>query len=300
MRKVIAAGGSQKNWRLNGETVRADPDAPFVNRYSHLAEGDIAVLGFEGKDVPNAVTMVLLREASTEDAAPHAALSLYLGAKSMRAIAEADLQAAVDTATQEHPIRELLDADLDEALEEAAQGSPKSAEKLRQRSPRRTSHEALAEARANAERIGRDGEVLVSGFLRGQLCAGDIASYVWEAETNATNPFDFTVTYSDGRQVPIEVKSTAGPHARPVMFSHAEIIFASMTHTIEVWRLSEMQDGRAVLRISPGLTTLAATLVDRADNIAEGVMPNGWTIAPEAIKPWSEPIGISVDDDPEE
>lgn len=300
MRKVIAAGGSQKNWRLNGETVRAEQDAPFPGRYNDLNEGDIAVFGFEGVDVPDAITMVLLRSASAEDGAPHAALSQYLGLKSMRAVGEADLQAAVDSAGLEHPLRELLDADLDEALEDAAQGSPTAAEKLRHRSPRRTSHKALAEARANAERIGRDGEVLVRGFLRGQVVADGITSFVWEAEENATHPFDFTVTQFDGRPVPVEVKSTSGPHARAVMFSHAEVIFAARTPAVEVWRLSEMQDGQAVLRKSAGLSVLASVLVEKADGIAAGVMPNGWTISPEALGPWSDPIAISVDDDPEE
>ena len=46
-RKVISAGGSQKNWRLNGEFV-PDPNGDPV-RYHGLAEHDLAVFGFEGE-----------------------------------------------------------------------------------------------------------------------------------------------------------------------------------------------------------------------------------------------------------
>lgn len=37
-RKILAKTGTQKNWRLNGETVHADPDAPRADRFDNLQD----------------------------------------------------------------------------------------------------------------------------------------------------------------------------------------------------------------------------------------------------------------------
>jgi hypothetical protein len=300
MRKVIAAGGSQKNWRLNGETVHALQDGPAPDRYDNLQSGDIAVFGFDGVGVPDGITLVLLSGIDPVDAAPHAALSKLIDDQRMIPLSDSQLRDVVAACSPAHPLRELLDPELDVALEEAALGSATALAKLRTRSIHRTTHKALANARLNAERIGRDGEALVNGYLRGELSAGRIAGYVWEAESNATHPHDFSVETIGGVNSPIEVKSTNGIHTRALMFSHAEIEFAAKSEMIEVWRLSELRDGRAILRKSKGLHKLASRLVSAAAGIEPGVMPNGWTISTAALEPWAEPFEISVDDDPEE
>lgn len=299
VRKVIAAGGTQKNWRLNGETVRAVPEDADPDRYDDLQEDDIAVFGFDGVGTPDAIILVLLSADHPADSGLHAGFLALLGGRSMRSVSEEELSSIAATSVPEHPIRELSDPELDALLEEAAMGSSIASKVLRKRGTRRTSHKAFAEARAAAERIGRDGEVLVRGFLRGEQEAGRIRSFVWEAETDATHPHDFTVIGNDGISKPVEVKSTSGEHARGLMFSHAEIEFAAGAQSLEVWRVSEMRDGRAKLRFAKSLSPIAQRLVKVAGTIEVGVMPNGWTISPEALAPWSAPIDISMDDDPE-
>jgi hypothetical protein len=300
MRKVIAAGGTQKNWRLNGETVAADPDAPDPDRYDRLREGDLAVLAFEGSEFPTALNMVLLASETQADADLHRDLDAWLGGRRMRALSTEELRALTAAAHPEHPIRELLDEELDDALEDAALGSVVALEKLRARGIRRTSHEALAEARDRVERIGRDGETMVAGHLKAERDGGRIESFVWESETNATHPFDFTIVRTGGQAVRVEVKSTAGPHDRAMIFSHAELAHAAGLEPTEVWRISRMADGKADLRAASGLPDVARRVVERAADFGDGIRPNAWTIEPEALGEWIDLGEITIDDVSEE
>jgi hypothetical protein len=299
MRKIIAAGGTQKNWRLNGETVHAPSDQPFPDRYQSLESGDLVVFGFTGSEVPKEAVMVLVSGTASLDRNVYSTLNTLLGASSMMALSETELMTVVDMSQADHPIRELLDPELDEALIDASLGTSSAAEKLRSRGIRRTTHKALAEARAKAERVGRDGEALVNGRLKGLLNSGEIAGFVWEAETNATHPFDFTIEWSAGNLSSVEVKSTEGNHERNLIFSQAEIEYAASTPTLEIWRLSNMRDGRAEARISTNLQQIAQRLTE-AKNLIAGVVPTGWTLPVASLAPWGDPFIISSEDDPDE
>ena len=202
-RKVIAAGGSQKNWRLNGEFVM-DPDFD-PTRYHGLVADDFVMFGFEGANgLPTAVYMVLLSQSEAVDAPLLAQATAILGAGSMAEVTAVQLQAIVQVSPANHPIRELLETERDEALQEAALGSAAGAEKLfRNPSIRRMSAEALARARLAAEEAGRNGEVLVDSWLRREVTEGRLAAAVWVSERNAVNPWDFEVTEISGAIVRI-------------------------------------------------------------------------------------------------
>ena len=186
-RKVIAAGGRQKNWRLNGEFVPDPAEDP--TRYHALAAGDLAVFAFEEgqfQPVPASIAIVLISQAENADAQVLSTLLDLLTGRSM-ALLSADTLALVSGASPtDHPVRELIDIELDAALEEAAQGSTDAIRKLTARpSLRRMSAEALARARASAESNGRDGEVLINIRLQHEFAAGRIRSFTWTSEANA-------------------------------------------------------------------------------------------------------------------
>lgn len=295
-RKILAKTGTQKNWRLNGETVHADPDAPRPDRFDDLHDGDLAIFGFDGDEVPTAVTMVLLSSTHPDDNAPYRAAVSVLSAKSMMALEEMELAKIVDFAPPSHPLRELLDEEMDAATEEAALGSVEALEKLGARSIRRSTHEALARAKADAERIGREGEVLVREYLAVQCSEGAIAGFRWEADLNATHPFDFTITRSDGSEYQVEVKTTTRDHDRIMMFSHAEVAYAAQLPELEVLRLSRLTDIEATLRKSKGFGRVACDLLKMAGGLQSGISPSAWTIAPSALADWTEPLAIRMPD----
>lgn len=300
MRKVIAAGGRQKNWRLNGETIKADPDASSPDRFDNLKAGDICVFGFDGEIVPNSVTLVLVQHGHLADEDAYTGLNAFVGDSSMLPISISELRIVTERTPLDHPLREIVDEELDVAIEDAAMGFAEAINTLRTRGTRRTTLEALAQAKANAERIGRDGEVLVDAFLRGETEVGNIEQHKWVSETNATNPYDFSVLRSATEFVPVEVKTTSGSHDRPIFVSQAEMEFAALNVSLEVWRVSEMKDGRAIVRFSKALPTLAQNLKSLTSQVPSGVLPNGWAISPSVLEPWSLPIEISSDQDPTE
>ncbi|HEX5999757.1 MAG TPA: hypothetical protein VFZ16_10230 [Hyphomicrobiaceae bacterium] len=128
-RKVIAAGGSQKNWRLNGEFV-PDPDDDQT-RYHGLAEGDFAVFGFEGDNgIPTAVYMVLLAQKEANDNGPFGEIAAFLGMRSMAELPADVLSGIAQRSPAGHPIRELLETERDQAMEEAALGSAEGTARL--------------------------------------------------------------------------------------------------------------------------------------------------------------------------
>jgi hypothetical protein len=167
-RKVIAAGGSQKNWRLNGEFVPDPDDDP--TRYHGLAEHDLAVFGFEGDNgVPVAVYMVLLAQSEADDNGPFGEVTGVLGTRSMVELPADVLSGIVERSPVGHPIRELLETERDQAMEEAALGSAEGTTRLlRQPSARRMTADALAKARAAAEAAGRNGAY---SDVRSVLCS---------------------------------------------------------------------------------------------------------------------------------
>lgn len=297
-RKVISAGGSQKNWRLNGEFV---PDPDFdPDRYHNLQEHDLAVFGFEGENgLPTAVHMVLIAQSEPQDAALYSDLLALLGNRSMAEVEQASLSGVVDISPAGHAIREILETERDEALQEAALGSAEgTARLLREPSVRRMSADALAKARQAAEAAGRNGEVIVNDWLRAQVRDGRIREAVWVAEPNAINPWDFEVTELSGEKVRVEVKSTTGAFERPVHISQAEILAAAASSVrTDLYRVYALSDEAAWLQISGGIQAFAARVANAATGLPAGVVPDGYSVAPSAFGVWSEPVHLVFEED---
>lgn len=300
-RKVIAAGGSQKNWRLNGEFVM-DPDFD-PTRYHGLVADDFVVFGFDGANgLPTAVYMVLLSQSEAVDAPLLNQVTAIVGGRSMAEVSATQLQAIVQMSPANHPIRELLETERDEALQEAALGSASGAEKLlRNPSTRRMSAEALARARLAAEEAGRNGEVLVDIWLRREVREGRLAGAVWVSERNAVNPWDFEVTELSGSVVRIEVKSTTGPFERDLHISQSEVVFAAQngSERTELWRVFAISSDGGWLRINRDIRTFVKRITTAAANLPAGVVPDGYSIRPASMGTWTDAVQLTFEDDEE-
>ena len=300
-RKVIAAGGSQKNWRLNGEFIRDPDDGSHPGRYNDLRESDLAVMGFDGEEVPTSIDMVVISQAAPADASIASELARILGTKAMAMLSSRNLEALVAVAPTGHPLAELVDPEGDEVLEEAALGSVVAIRTLRRRSVRRQSAEDLIAARLRASAIGRNGEVLVAGHLRRLVSENKIEDFVWESEINAVNPWDITIRLNGGELRRLEVKSTSGPHGRGFHISQAELEVAVETGAprTEIWRVCDLDDEGGNLRRSTNFRALARSICDQLAIFGAGIVPDGWTIDP-ALLEWSESKALTFDEDPEE
>lgn len=298
-RKVISAGGSQKNWRLNGEFV---PDPEFdPTRYHTLVADDCVVFGFEGENgLPTGFYMVLLAQAEAVDTPIRNNVLGVLGTRSMAEISAEQLTDIVNRSPPDHPVRELLEAERDQAMQEAALGSAEGTEKLlRQPSRRRMSADALAKARQAAEAAGRNGEVLVDELLKRQVREGKLREAVWISETNAVNPWDFEVTELSGERVRVEVKSTTGPFERPLHISQAEILAAGATNSqrTDLYRIYALSDEAAWVQISRNIRTFASGIAQAAAGLPAGVVPDSYSIAPASFGAWSDAEHVTFEDE---
>ncbi|WP_082477599.1 DUF3883 domain-containing protein [Methylobacterium sp. Leaf93] len=301
-RSILPKTQSQKNWRLNGEFVR-DPDED-PNRYHALEADDVGVLAFEGEAFPTSVTLVLLSQSEPVDLDLRAGVLDAISNKAMGQISRERLAGIIDrSASPTHPIRELLDSDLDAVVEDAALGSASAVRKLRRSgSARRMSAKALQKARRNAEIIGRNGELLLNDWLQMEVETGRLRSAVWTAEVNAISPWDFVVEENDGTEIRIEVKSTAGPFERDFHISQAEIEWAAEPGAprTDLYRLFQLQDGTASLRICQDIRRFAIKIIESIVNLDVGIVPDSYTVSPVHSWTWSEILSIDVPDDEDE
>jgi hypothetical protein len=299
-RKVIAAGGNQKNWRLNGEFV-PDPDDDPV-RYHGLAAGDLAVFAFEEsrvQPVPESIALVLVSQAEADDARVLADLKAFLGTSRMSLLPPEVLGKVSAASPPEHPIRELLDIEMDVALEEAALGSTEAIRKLRTRpSARRMSAVALAKARASAEANGRDGEVLVNVYLQHALADGRIRSFTWVSEENAISPWDFELIEMDGTPVRIEVKSTGGGFDRPIHISQNEVLAAGEPSAVrtDLYRVFALGNDGGWLRTARGIATLCRPITEAVVALGAGIVPDGYSIDVVRFAAWTDPVRLTYDE----
>lgn len=302
-RKVIAAGGRQKNWRLNGEFVPDPADDP--TRYHGLAAGDLVVFAFEEsrvQPVPDAIALVLVSQSETADAPVRQALEALIGGKKMALVTPADLATVTEVSPADHPIREILDIELDTALEDAALGSTEAIRKLRIRpSARRMSAAALAKARASAEANGRDGEVLVNIHLQKEQAEGRIRSFTWVSEENAISPWDFEVVKLDGTTVRVEVKSTGGGFDRPIHISQNEVLAAAdpgATRT-DLYRVFALSDDGGWLQVAPGIAAVCRQIATAVSSLGAGITPDSYSMDVSRFTGWTQPtrLGYSEIDD---
>ena len=301
-RKVIAAGGSQKNWRLNGEFV-VDPEFD-LDRYHQLAADDLALFGFEGDHgLPSNILIVLISVSEPGDAGIHDRLMALLAGRRMMEVSPQELSGVVDISPAGHPIRELLEVERDEALEEAALGSADGIRRLLQQpSTRRMGADALAKAKERAATIGRDGELIVDVFLRMQVREGLLKQATWVSEENAVSPWDFEAIENDDTHIRIEVKSTVGQFERKLHISHAEILAAAHADAprTDLYRVYALAGDDAWLQISRNVREVASHIVKKASELGDDIVPDGYSVSPHVFPDWIAAERLQLIDEEDE
>ena len=268
LQRKILKGSAYKNWRLNGEFIVNPENEP--TRYNILQPGDVVVFDFLGRVLPKSAKMVLVSQFETLDRIAYEKLVPILGSRSMASVTLAQLQAIADQlGDEEHPFHELT---LDAELEDAALGGVRGTTTLRRRQGTRAlSREELQRARQMAEEIGRTGEEFVLQYLIRLKTSGAILDFVWTSDTNAVAPYDFVVTLSDRQEIVIDVKSTSGEFERPIHISGAELIEMTAGRRYDIYRVYELSETSAILRISERVGDLAAAILASFDQLPKGV-----------------------------
>ena len=305
-RKIIKPEGG-KNWRLNGKLIEAPNDD--LDRYASVAEGDVAVFGFEGGDLPDSVSMVVLSNSSDSDRSTLEALreelGLKRGARSMAVLNLADLERLAAGSPPGHPLRLLLpDPSRTDDLSEAAVGDQEAVQRLdaqtKSGTTRPVSAAELEAARVRAQEVGRAGEVLINSHLDRALATAGIASFEWTADKNAVSPYDFTVGTSAATEF-WDAKSTTGKFEAPFHVSTAELKFAVSSEAYRIARVFGV-DGptEANFRLSEPIRALAGQVLKELAALPIGVTVSSVQISPSLLAWGDEHPLPSADDDLED
>ncbi len=280
--RAITKREAYKNWRLNGEFIYDPQDQP--GRFDQMAAGDLAVFEFIGDPLPQKVTLLLISANSPADASLRANLNTLVpgGRRTMVDVSRDQLAAATASVPATHPIWALAkDPEFESALEDVALGGTQSIEKLTSRTPRPISAATLAAAKAAAERNGRDGEALAWFHLRKMQDAQQASEIEWVANTNAVASYDFSAVIG-GMTRRIDAKSTNGDFGRPVHMSIAEIIVAAQSEHYDLWRIYDLNQDGARLRIARDIGAAAQKILGGI-SMPKGVVVDSVSIDPATL-----------------
>jgi hypothetical protein len=285
--RSITKREAYKNWRLNGEFVR-DPEGE-PGRYDNLQAGDLAVFDFQGDPVPQKVVLLLISQSAAADIPLHTALAAMIpgGRRTMVRVTRDTLANAAAAIPKAHTIWQLAaDPEFEAALEDAALGGQKGTEELAKIPSKIVSSATLAAAKASAEKNGREGEALAWVYLQSLHASGAMKSIEWTSETNAVSPFDFKAVDSADVTVRIDAKSTSGDFGWPIHMSLSELRSAAAGARYDIYRLYDLDEDGALLRISSDIQSTAKEILV-ALKLPEGVSVDGVSIDPKILK-WGE------------
>jgi Domain of unknown function (DUF3883) len=263
-RKALRTQGA-KNWRLDGELINDPPDQ--AGRFDSLAEGDIAILAFEGSEQPEQLALVLV--SATTDAALHGAvlaLAAFQGRETMRPLDEGNIRDLLERTRTNyaglHPLEPLLTAD---SVEEAIYG-PAEAQDVAVRSDGRGVAISPESLRRQATTAGETGQLGEEAFERWLMDSGHSeADFEWVSRTHGRAAYDFQVSRpcweASVEEIFIDVKATRGTHDAPFHMSTAELRWASLHPNYRIARVSSLATKSADVRILTGVTECAAKIL---------------------------------------
>lgn len=297
LQRKIVKGTAYKNWRLDGEVIN-NPEND-LERFNSLEPGDFVLFDFEGDLEPVSAKAVFVAKSVEVDSPLHSVLQAFLGSNSMVTLRSHELEGLLGDIDlpDEHPVHSIT---LETYLEDAALGGIEGIEKLRSGPFRGTvSPDALDRALENAKRIGRAGEEHVNSHFEEQRRNGLIDSFEWVSAQNAIAPYDFHLTESGGEQVFVEVKSTTSHFASRFHISFNELLaMGSESERHDLYRVYEMGDEAAQLRIAQDLGHFARSINQVLRDLPNGVRPKGVSVSP-AVLPFGEAATIRVFDESE-
>lgn len=291
LQRKILKSDSYKNWRLDGEFI--DDPIGETGRFDQLSPDDFAVMEFFGDGFPRECKMVLIcRQQDTE---LHASLERAVATSRMIRINEAQLTHLTSSSNLsiEHPIFELL---VDAALEDAAFfGTTGTQDLLKNKRIRKLSRQELDRARKRAEDSGFLGEEFVNAYLSWRQKTGEIDSLEWSANENAISPFDF-VFQESGKKVEVDAKSTRGEFSRKIHISFNELHrMANTTSRYDLYRVYNMEDAIAKMRIASDLQNFAKEILSAIANVPNNVTIDSVSISPEKL-PFGPEVSLSLNE----
>lgn len=133
------------------------------------------------------------------------------------------------------------------------------------------------------EELGQLGEEFVNAHFESLKAESRIGNFQWESQDNAVSPYDFWYE-QDGRKAFLDVKATSGGFERNVHVSLPELL--AMRDSKEpyfIYRVYEVGEGSAKLRISQEMRTIADTILKVLLGLPAGVSSDGVSVSPSML-----------------
>ncbi len=294
-RKIIK-GENYKNWRLDGELIHEQDDAP--DRFKSLIPGDFAVMEFDGSETyPNLCKIILIGLNFPDDVGLHGHFQNFMVEKSMKLLSISELEEIVAQIKPEinpqHPIFELI---LDEAIEDAAQGGIQGIKILARRPSYSTVRDpdALERAWQKAAKIGRKGEELVDVYLTKQKTNSIISDYEWASRDNAVSPYDFIIWDKDNIKVLIDVKTTEYDFEQALHISFNELLtMRDHNGKYDLFRVYNVTENSGNLRIASDLKKFSEKILEILEQLPKGVTSDSISVKPRIISFGNE-VSLSI------
>jgi hypothetical protein len=138
----------------------------------------------------------------------------------------------------------------------------------------------------------------VNAYLETLKSRAQLTSFQWESQDNAVSPFDFWYEES-GRRSLLDVKCTGGDFDRNIHISLPELLMMrDSKEPYYIYRVYGINAGRATLRISDEMHTVARAVLDVLLVLPDGVSSDGVSVAPSFLKFGSE-ISLTMSETPE-
>ncbi len=298
LQRKIVKHGTYKNWRLDGEFIFNPVDNN--ERFNSLQPNDFVIFEFIGDVFPTAAKALFLSREIVEDRNLHAYCAARVATSRMVAIRESELHDMISNATpvDAHPIYELmLSADLEDAVFNGEEGVSRL---LSRPSGRRMSHIDLEQARERAGDTGMRGEDLVNVEFEKQVANGLLKGFEWVSSYNAISPFDFVITENSEEQVLLDVKTTKGEFSRRIHISVNELkAMATDSRRYDLYRVYELDDNCANLRISRDLRTFAISVLESLSDLTPGVSIDSISVPTDLLN-FESAIELTIPDDLDE
>lgn len=267
LQRKIIKGAKYKNWRLNGEMVTEAETGE--GRFEALTKGDVVVMSFEGDIAPESSHFLFLARSEGADTEIVGALETILGKRRMAAFdveaIDSHLRDSGTHVPDEHPLAGLLGGP---ELELVVAGDPDSIEKVRKRNRAKLTWHELLKTRRDIELIGRRGEELVDAWLSEQVEAGTIDSFCWTSDQDALAPWDFLIRNNE-RSIYVDVKTTTGAFEQRLHVSLNELRAMASVDDYRIYRVHNISENRASLRVLRNLKPFANTVLQTLDGLPD-------------------------------
>ena len=282
-RKIIR---QQKNMRLNGELIY--PHESGMDRYGLLADRDFALMVFNGAPFPKEIEVFLISQNSKSDLPLYKVItkrfdSYFNPHRSMVQVNRDEIREMLESASigDDHAVLSIFD---DLLLEDVIQGGIDGFKKVRnRRRGRPVSAGELEQAKVKASKTGRLGEMLVNEYLNEQELAGNIDSYIWEADNDAIAPYDFSIQNKD-KQIVLDVKTSSSSFDTVIHMSSAELFEArDGNRQYAIYRVYDATDSGAKLKIAEDISKTAAKILEALEALPPGVTCDSVSIRPSTL-----------------